>query len=128
MIKTKIKQLLTIVSELKQLHPKKEFTLDGRLVGDIGEIIAEQIYQIELFDKIVPKHDAETFDKRQVQIKTTMKNIICYQRDHHPDLLLAIEITKEGELIELYNGETSPIEKYLFGRKKKKITFRFKKD
>lgn len=52
MIKDKIRELIKIVGELKDKYPQKEFTLDGRLVGDLGEIIVEENYQIKLFDKV----------------------------------------------------------------------------
>ncbi len=45
-IKTHIKSLLNIVSELQKLYPQKRFTLDGRHVGDIGEVLAEGNYLI----------------------------------------------------------------------------------
>lgn len=37
-----------------------------------------------------------------------MHNSVWYPRDYHPERLLAIEITKSADLIELYNGKTSP--------------------
>ncbi len=119
MIVKKIEQLFEIVDELKLNYPKKEFTLDGRLVGDIGEILAEQIYQIEIFNKVVKDYDAKTeYDESLVQIKTTMKDSIWYPRDKHPERLLAIEVSKQGKVKELYNGETSPFIKYLEKRKR----------
>ncbi|CAG5087712.1 DUF6998 domain-containing protein [Parvicella tangerina] len=116
MIQKKIKELLKIVSELQAEYKEfdKKFTLDGRLVGDLGEVLAMAEYKIRLFDKVEKKYDAVTeYDKTEVQIKTTMKNSIWYPRDHHPKLLLAIEITPNGEIIELYNGETSPFIDYI---------------
>jgi hypothetical protein len=43
-IEKSIGDLLAIVKNLKSLYPKKEFTLDGRLVGDIGEVLTEKHY------------------------------------------------------------------------------------
>lgn len=34
-----VKQMLAIVEQLCAAYPKKKFTLDGRLVGDIGEVL-----------------------------------------------------------------------------------------
>ncbi len=119
MIQTKIKELLDIVNSLQKIYPHKKFTLDGRLVGDIGEILAEQHYCLKVFDKVKPDYDAETeHDKRNVQIKATMKNSVWYPRDKHPERFLAIEITAEGEIKELYNGETKPFVEYLATRKR----------
>ena len=114
MVQEKIKELKKIVKELKEKYPHKEFTLDGRLVGDLGEIIVEQNYEIRLYDKVVEKYDGYTEqNKRPVQIKTTMKNSVWYPRDYHPELLIAIELKENGDFIELYNGETTPFEDYL---------------
>ena len=33
-----VKDMLKIVEALQCAYPKKKFTLDGRLVGDLGEI------------------------------------------------------------------------------------------
>jgi hypothetical protein len=46
-----MRDLLAMVAKLKKAFPKKEFTLDGRLVGDIGEALAELSYDLELFSK-----------------------------------------------------------------------------
>ncbi len=32
-----VNQMLQIVKQLQSAYPKKRFTLDGRLVGDLGE-------------------------------------------------------------------------------------------
>lgn len=118
MIKDKIRELIKIVGELKDKYPQKEFTLDGRLVGDLGEIIVEENYQIKLFDKVEDKYDGiSILDNRPVQIKTTMKNSVWYPRDYHPELFLAIELNENGDFIELYNGETKPFEDYIKTRK-----------
>ena len=55
----KLKELHKIVKELNGQYPHKKFTLDGRLVGDIGEVIAEELYQIKLYNKVEPDYDAE---------------------------------------------------------------------
>jgi len=126
MIKQKIKELFRIVEELKDAYPHKEFTLDGRLVGDLGEIIAEENYQIKLYDKVLPDYDAETlYDNKKVQIKTTMKDSIWYPRDSHPDLLLALEVDSEGNFKELYNGETSPFVNYLAENRKRNESYNY---
>ena len=121
MIQKKIKELLKIVRDLQKEYEayNKKFTLDGRLVGDIGEVIAMEKYQIQLYKKIEEKYDAITeYDNTEVQIKTTMNNSIWYPRDYSLKLLLALKITSEGEPIELYNGETGPIQEYLKNRKR----------
>lgn len=45
-----IKQLLSITKLLKDnpLNHGRTFTLDGKLVGDIGEVLASEKYGLEL--------------------------------------------------------------------------------
>jgi len=44
-----VKDMLEIVDQLQKTYPKKKFTLDGRLVGDLGEILVEEDYNIDLY-------------------------------------------------------------------------------
>jgi uncharacterized protein DUF6998 len=97
-------KLLEIVDQLQQMHPKKKFTLDGRLVGDIGEILVEAAYDVKLFEDMRPHHDGETTDRRQVQIKTTMKDALTFPADHVPDYYLGIKISRDGTFEEVFNG------------------------
>ena len=99
-----VKELLVIVDALHQRYPKKKFTLDGRLVGDLGEILVEQDYELELFDGLEKHHDAITPDGRKVQIKTTMKNSLTFPCDHTPDFYLGVKVFPDGTYEEIFNG------------------------
>ncbi len=99
-----VKKLLGIVEQLQQAYPKKEFTLDGRLVGDIGEILVEANYDVKLFDEMERHHDGTTTDGRLVQIKATMKESLTFPADHVPDYYLGIKINKDGSFGEVFNG------------------------
>ena len=59
-----VRRMLDIVEELQDSYPKKKFTLDGRLVGDFGEILVEAAYEVELFEGLQKHHDGRTPDKR----------------------------------------------------------------
>ena len=119
MIKTKIKELIKIVNELKAEYPQKHFTLDGRLVGDLGEIIAEENYELTLYDTVKKDYDAiGNLDSKLIQIKTTMKKAITYPKNFHPERLLAISLDEDGNFKELYNGETKPLIEYIESRTK----------
>ena len=39
-----IKQPRWVVKQLRDAYPRKKFTLDGRLVGDLGEVLAKFEY------------------------------------------------------------------------------------
>jgi len=112
-----IKQLRQIVKELQDAYPKKKFTLDGRLVGDLGEVLAESGYDIELNDRLRKHHDARASDGRQVQIKATMKDSLTFPADHVPDYYLGIKIEPDGTLTEIFNGPGSVAYKSVKGRK-----------
>ncbi len=97
--------MLQIVEQLRRNYPKKRFTLDGRLVGDLGEVLAASEYGVELFEPPIRKHhDAVTSDGRQVQIKATMQKDLTFPADHKPDYYLGIWIGPDGSVTEIFNG------------------------
>ncbi len=87
---------------LKDKFPHKEFTIDGRLVGDIGEVIAEKEYEVILYTKIVKDYDAVTNDRKKVQIKATFKDALTFKKV--PDYYLGLQINEDGTYLEIYNG------------------------
>lgn len=99
-----VKRLLQIVNQLRSTYPKKRFTLDGRLVGDLGEVLVEAAYDIELHENLHRHHDGRTSDGRQVQIKATMQNSLTFPADHIPDYYLGIKIHADGTFTEVFNG------------------------
>ena len=115
-----IKNLLKEVKALKKLHPTKEFTLDGRLVGDIGEVLASQKYKLSLKPGLLAHYDAETDDGRKVQIKTTMKYALTFPADHVPDYYLGIKVHSTGDVEEIFNGPGLTIADLLKNRKRPK--------
>lgn len=104
-----IQQLLAITKQLRD-NPKyqgRKFSLDGKLVGDIGEVLAAEKYGLELLSENAYKHDAkEIATGRMVQIKASFKNnsYFPFGEDKIPDYFLAINILENGELEELFNG------------------------
>ncbi len=105
-IKTYIKSLLKIVSQLQKLYPQKRFTFEGRLGGDIGEVLAEDNFLIKLNDGLTKHNDAMCRDgsMRKVQIKSTMKDSLSFPRDHVPNYYLGIKINKDVTTEEIFNG------------------------
>jgi len=99
-----VKDMLKIVEELQETYPKKKFTLDGRLVGDLGEILVEEDYDLELYEGLEKHYDAETPDGRQVQIKTTMKQSLTFPVDHIPNFYIGIKVHSNGTYSEIFNG------------------------
>lgn len=95
------------IEHLKRAFPKKRFTIDGRLVGDIGEVIASSDFDIELFDHQVPGHDGYTSDDRLVQIKATFKKSLTFSVV--PDYYLGLKLNEDGSYEVVYNGPGEPI-------------------
>lgn len=116
-IQKAIQQLCKITTKLKNTHKSKKFTLDGRLVGDLGEVLAEENYKITLFNKIKHLYDATTFDNKMVQIKASFKNMLTFPTDHVPELFLGLKINSDGSFDEIYNGPGKYI-KALIGKRK----------
>jgi Family of unknown function (DUF6998) len=99
-----VKEMLAIVERLRKTFPKKRFTLDGRLVGDIGEILAEEAYDLDLFDDLQKHHDGTTSDGRLVQVKATMQKSLTFPADHIPNYYLGIQVHPDGSFSEVFNG------------------------
>jgi len=106
-LRESVQQLLAIVDRLQHAYPKKRFTLDGRLVGDIGETLVEHEYAVDLPEGVQKHHDARAHDGRLVQIKATLRSedpAFTFPADHIPECYLAIVIHPDGTFTEIFNG------------------------
>jgi hypothetical protein len=101
-IKRALELIFQGIGQLKKEFPGKEFTIDGRLVGDIGEVIAALEYDIKLYDVLVSGYDGETSDGRRVQVKATFKNSLTFRTV--PDYYLGFKLFEDGRYEEIYNG------------------------
>lgn len=90
------------IEGLRNAFEGRLFTIDGRLVGDMGEVIAALEYEVVLDEVSQPDHDATTFDGRRVQIKATFKDSLTFNTV--PDYYLGLKLYPNGELEEIYNG------------------------
>ena len=101
LIKDKVQKMIGIVSELEAEFPGRHFTLDGHLVGSIGEVLAAYYYGIELYKASAKVHDGCIGD-REVQIKITQHEDIVI--NEKPQYLILLYLTKKGDVYEVYNG------------------------
>ena len=99
MIKQQVQKLIKIVSELEAEFPGRHFTLDGHLVGSIGEVMAAYYYGIELYTASTEVHDGEV-DGRKVQIKISQQDNIVI--NHEPEFLIVLYLNKHGNIYEYY--------------------------
>lgn len=102
MVKIQVQKLIEIVKELEAEFPGRHFTLDGHLVGSIGEVMAAYYYGIELYTASAEIHDGEV-DGRKVQIKISQQDNIVIS--HQPDYLIVLYLNKNGNIYEVYNGK-----------------------
>lgn len=108
-IMPRIREMFRISSELEETFPGRKFTLDGHLVGSIGEVLAAYHYDLELLPASAQRHDAKALDGRMVQIKATQGTGHVALRSE-PEHLIVLRINSEsGEAREVYNGPGAPV-------------------
>lgn len=100
-IHSQVQRLIEIVNELEEDYPGRHFTLDGHLVGSLGEVVAAYHYGITLYTASSPIHDGE-IGKRKVQIKVTQQDNVVIGNE--PEYLLVLYMNKNGAFYEVYNG------------------------
>ena len=98
-----IRDLHALVRKLEQMHPGRRFTLDGHLVGSIGEVVAAERYGLELLPTGSEGHDARDPETLElVQIKATqIKSIGLFSE---PERLIVLSIQPDGGIHEVYSG------------------------
>ena len=105
-----IKQLLAITLSLKEKHKhhNKRFTLDGKLVGDIGEVLVAEHYGLTLYGDNKKVYDGyvTAVPTKEVQIKASFNNYFYFNKDlkNIPNYFIAIKLNEDGSFTEIYNG------------------------
>lgn len=93
-----------------------DFTLDGNLIGDIGEAVAAELFDLKLSPRNGTGIDGHAPDGRSVQVKATGTNrgpafrMVDTRADHLLFLVFDLENLK-GEVV--YNGPEEPVIKLL---------------
>ena len=90
------------ISQLTSTFSDRRFTIDGRLVGDIGESLAGLDYHVLLDTKSRKLHDGVTPDGRNVQIKATFQDHLTFTKT--PELYLGLKLYPDGTYEEIFNG------------------------
>ncbi len=101
LLRDRVQQLIAIVAEIEKEFPERHFTLDGHLVGSIGEVMAAYHYGVQLYDASEPVHDGEVNGKK-VQIKMSQQDNIVINAE--PDYLIVLYLSMKGKVYEVYNG------------------------
>jgi hypothetical protein len=107
----KFKLLASLIQKLYQITDTlnkefasegRRFTLDGHLLGSIGEVLAAFAFDLRLDPPSKKGHDARTKDGKRVQIKLTAVDSSISLNDE-PDFLIALQLSDE-RLDDVYNG------------------------
>lgn len=92
----------------KFIHYQKSFTLDGKLVGDIGEVLVAEHYGLTLYKNNEHQHDGYLTNSpdKKVQIKASFNNYFYFPKNLSkiPEYFIAVQLSKEGTFEEIYNG------------------------
>jgi hypothetical protein len=87
---------------LEAMFAGRKFTLDGHLVGSIGEVVAAYMFGLDLMPASTLGHDAMAPDGRQVEIKLTQGKSVALR--HAPQYLIVLHRPKGGPVRVVYNG------------------------
>ena len=111
-VQDKLQQLFQIVEQLETEYAEynRKFTIDGHLIGSIGEVLVAEAFDLKLKDTGTPMIDAVTKDgtNRTVQIKATQIDRVSFSSKHEnedvPDQVIVISIDKTGNWKVEFNG------------------------
>ena len=109
-----IKKLYAARNELRQAFPKLDFTLDGNLIGDIGEAIAMHDYRLIPLGKGAKQHDFKTRTGKMVQVKATQQTkagVGLGRTKVHFEHLVIFQIFEDGRYSILFDGPGDYIDK-----------------
>jgi hypothetical protein len=87
---------------LERIFEGRKFTLDGHLVGSVGEVVAAYMFDLDLNAASTMAHDATTHDGKNVEIKLTQRSSVSIR--HEPDHLIAMHRPKGGPIRVVFNG------------------------
>ena len=111
-LRTAIRQLYASVQKLQDefQSEKRRFTLDGHLLGSIGEVVAAYAFDLDLLPSSSKDYDAiYRGDGREVlaQIKLTGGDrSVSFYGDSPPEHVIVMQLV-EGEFGLVYNGPGS---------------------
>ena len=100
-----MKETQTIHRALKSLAKRfgAGFTPEGVLVASLGEVLAEEKYDLEL---LPPKEAFEAVDclGRKVLIRCSQRNSTSVKKTARAQMLLALKLLPDGTIEEVFNG------------------------
>ena len=112
-----IRTIYQAVKSLEKRYPRRKFTPDGILVGTLGEVLAEEKYDLELLPPKTKDFDAVDCRGREVQIRCNQRNTTPIKRGATKGMFLALKLLPDGSIREIFNGPASVSHQLTEGRK-----------
>ena len=108
-MKDTIKELFKITKQLESDYADygRKFTIDGHLIGSIGEVTVAKAFGLTLLKSSYPNIDAIAENGLEVQIKATQRKRVSFsvKNDQQiPEHIIVIHFDEDGEWNLIYNG------------------------
>lgn len=127
-LQKELKNLFQIVQRIETEYAKynRKFTIDGHLIGSIGEVLAAEAFNLKLAQTGMAVYDATRIEKpdETVQIKATQIDRVSFspvrEGEAVPDYVIVIQINKSGDWEPIYYGPGKNVYDLLALRKTQK--------
>jgi len=93
------------------------FTPEGVLVGTLGEVLAEEKYDLELLPPKTQAFDAVDSRGRKVDIRCSQGNSALIKKNSARGVLLVLKLLPDGTIEEVFNGPASVVLGLTVGKK-----------
>jgi len=114
-----MKEVPVIYKAVKSLTKRygRKFTPDGVLLGTLGEVLAEEKYDLKLLSPKTKDFDATDCRGRKVQIRCNQRNTTPIKKGATKGVFLALKLLPDGSIKEIFNGPASAVHQLTVGRK-----------
>lgn len=101
-----VAELYRAIEKLQNAYGRK-FTLDGHVLGSIGEVVAQEAFGFELLPMSAHAHDARCKLRRAVQVKITGGKSIAMRQNCNHLIVLRVVNPEEAEVV--YDDPGGPV-------------------
>lgn len=112
-----IRAIYKSVESLNERYPERKFTPDGILVGTLGEVLAEEKYDLDLLPPKTKDFDATDCRCRKVQIHCNQRNTTPINKSATKGMFLALKLLPGDTIEQVFNGPASIAHQLTVGRK-----------
>jgi hypothetical protein len=105
-VRSLLDTLYATTGRLESIFRGRKFTLDGHLVGSVGEVIAAYMFELDLLRCSNKGHDATSVTGRKVEVKLTQGAYVGIR--HEPEHLIVLQHPKGKPVSVVFNGPGKP--------------------